>query len=329
MNFLRFLISKSFWINLILMLLLSAVLVFATLTFLKIYTQHGISENVPDLSGMTFEEANDALKHHNFRLAVHDSTFVNGKKANEIINQDPVAGSSVKKSRKIYLTVNASKPPETKLPDILDSSLKNAREQLTSRGLLMGDIEQIPGLGEVVKKIKVKGEEKLPGEPIFKGTMVDLVVTDGIGTRKIDVPFVIGQTFTEAKAQLRLRQLDVGAVVKDNDVTDISNAYVYKQTPNANSGNLINIGGTVDLYLQTEEIFDDQIDYLDESDYDFYDPNTGEYRTKTNNNSFPNNQNNNSNSNSTTPQGNNTNTNSSQNTESTSSNSRDLFKRKK
>lgn len=320
MNFLRFFISKTFWINLLIMLLVSAILVFATLTFLKIYTQHGISENVPDLRGLTLDEAKDKLKHNNFRLAVHDSTFVNGKRPYEIIVQDPVFGASVKGNRKVYLTVNATQPPETKLPDILDSSLKNAREQLTSRGLLLGNIEEIPGLGRVVKKMKVNDEEKLPGENIYKGTMVDLVVTDGLGTRMINVPFVVGQTFSEAKAQLRMNQLDIGAVVKDDDVQDLDKAYVYEQKPAAISGNLIRIGGTVDLFLQTEEIFDDQIDYLDESDYDYYDPNSGEFKningTKGNNtNRQPNNEPtffDNQNSGGTTSQ----------------PNSKDLFKRK-
>lgn len=279
MNFLRFLISKTFWINLLLMMLISAILVFATLTFLKIYTQHGISENVPDLRGMTVNEVKEKLKFNEFRFTVNDSTYVNGKKPYEVIAQDPVAGSAVKRNRNVYLTVNAATPPETRLPDILDSSLKNAREQLTSRGLLLGNIEEEPGLGRVVKKMKVNGEEKLPGEGIYKGTMVDLVITDGLGTREIVVPYVIGQTFSEAKAQLRMNQLDVGAVVKDDDVQDLDNAYVYEQKPAAISGNLIRIGGTVDLFLQTEEIFDDQVDYLDEEDYYYYNPDTGEYES--------------------------------------------------
>lgn len=259
---LNLLLSKSLWINLLLMGVASVVMVFLILIGLKVYTDHGAAVKVPNLRGMNVEEVNDYVRENGFEATVYDSTYVVGKKPLEVINQDPLPGSMVKQNRRIYLTVNSQTPPQTKLPEILDASLRSARAQLNSRGLLLGNVEEIPGIGRVVKKMKIDGVEMLPGEAVSKGQLVDLVMTDGLGQRTINVPYLVGMTYNEAIAALQLNQLNVGALVRDADVQDLNAAYVFQQKPAALPGSYspIRIGGNVDLFLQTDPIFDDLID---------------------------------------------------------------------
>lgn len=259
------LISKRFWANILTLGILSIVIIFSILAFLKIYTQHGVTVKVPSLVGKTVTQVEEMLKNEPFRFEVSDSTYVTGKQPGEVIVQNPIPESDVKRNRKIYLTINSTNAPLTKLPDLMDASLRNAREQLGSRGLLLGNIEEIPGIGKVVKKMKVNGEEMLPSEPIAKGSMVDLVMTDGLGQRLIEVPYLIGKTYNEAVSILRFNELAVGGVIKDPDVQDIDASYVYDQRPVTypNSGVTIRVGSTVDIYLQTEEIFPELMDEND------------------------------------------------------------------
>ena len=59
MDFLKFLISKTFLRHLGLAAAIALVLLLSTVIWLKIYTHHGQAILVPDLSGLTEEEVAD------------------------------------------------------------------------------------------------------------------------------------------------------------------------------------------------------------------------------------------------------------------------------
>jgi hypothetical protein len=76
-NFFKFLGSRSFLVQLGLAALLTAVLVFLALQWLKQSTHHGEFVEVPDLSRMTVTQMRDVLDESDLRFEVVDSANYN------------------------------------------------------------------------------------------------------------------------------------------------------------------------------------------------------------------------------------------------------------
>ncbi|MEC8536842.1 MAG: serine/threonine protein kinase, partial [Bacteroidota bacterium] len=77
MNFIRFLFSRSFFKQLILALVIVVVLCFASLEWLKSYTQHGTFVVVPNLLGLSLNEVDNTLKSFDLVTQVQDSSNYN------------------------------------------------------------------------------------------------------------------------------------------------------------------------------------------------------------------------------------------------------------
>ncbi len=257
---------RTIFVNLIAFILVLLLLYFGTTMFLKSYTRYGESITVADFRGMTINQLDDYIKNKPLKYKIIDSSFVNNKLPGAILEQSPEPGEKVKRDRRIYLTINAKVPPKTEVPDLKDSSLKNAKIQLENHGLVLGETTFQPCLGKnTVLDMKINGKSIDLGSKIFKGTEVDLVLCDGIGNKPIDVPDLVGLTYKEAIAAIRLSQLSIGAVFEGDDVIYKEAAFVYKQAPSANGFNIIKIGEPVDLFLQQEAI--SSMDLLDDSGF--------------------------------------------------------------
>ncbi len=116
MSLKKFLISRIFWINLLIAVALIVALTAITLISLKSYTHHGISYSVPDLSGMTYNEAKQAAKSTLLKVELLDSVYDKGASPGTVVDQVPKANQQVKEGRLIYLTINANEAEMMEVP---------------------------------------------------------------------------------------------------------------------------------------------------------------------------------------------------------------------
>ena len=101
--------------------------------YLPFYTNHGETVSVPDLSGMTYEKAEDVLKSTSLQYEISlDSGFSGEQYPLVILKQLPETNALVKKDRKIFLTLNARNAPILKMPSLLNMLLKNVQEILAN-----------------------------------------------------------------------------------------------------------------------------------------------------------------------------------------------------
>ena len=251
--------------NLLALLLFLGILYIGTSFVLKAYTRHGESITVTDFRGVTVNQLDDYIAGKSLRYKIVDSTYVTDKKPGIVLEQSPSVGEKVKRNRRIYLTINAKVPPKTKLPSLKSSSLKNAKIQLENSGLVLGNTDFEPCIGRnTVNQVLLDGKIMEPGQEIFKGSKIDLILCDGIGNQRIDVPDIIGLTFDEAISVLRMSKLSIGATMTNPDLQYKEDGYVYKQNPAPNSDNKINVGEPVDMYFQKEEVELPEFDYDEE-----------------------------------------------------------------
>ncbi|WP_276392850.1 PASTA domain-containing protein [Eudoraea chungangensis] len=180
-NFINFLKSKTFLINIGLAILAAVVITFGVLQWLKNSTNHGEFVEVPDLAKLSVQEVRGIVKEANLRYEVLDSANFNPNYPRfSIIEQEPPAGNKVKENRKIYITVNPSGYKKVTIPKIIQVTQRNAGSMLKAVGLDVERITYIDELGkDMVYYIKYKGKTVNPGDKLPKTSKIELVCGNG------------------------------------------------------------------------------------------------------------------------------------------------------
>ena len=165
-----------YW-NLIAMVLVGVALCIGLWVWMTQYTMHGESIDVPDVKGMTINDAEYALEKLELMPVVVDSAYVREQPAGIVLEQKPDGGSRVKSGREIYLTINQKQTPTHTIPDIAGNcSRREAEARLRALGFKIGPMEFVPGDPDWVIALKVNGHEGYSGERVPCDAPVVLVV---------------------------------------------------------------------------------------------------------------------------------------------------------
>ena len=252
----QFLKSRIFLYNIHGIIAAYFIVFWLTTSLLNSYTRHGETITVPDIRGLSIEKAKQILSERNLDFAVADSSFSDKKPKLAVLDQSPMPNEKVKEGRTIYLTLNSVIPPQVKMPDLTDNSLKQAQMVLENVGLRVGQLIYKPDLAQNVVLDWMNKGKKIPvGQNIKKGSTIDLILGDGLGNTEVDVPELIGHSLREVRFILDASSLNLGAVIADNTVRgDSLDAVVYKQMPSPDDvDNKLNLGEAVDVYITKDQ----------------------------------------------------------------------------
>ena len=130
---------------------------------------------VPDLKGKTLAEATEML--HAAKLAVGKVTvqYKEGAAQGAVLSQDIEAGKKVAAGTKVDLVVNISKG-QSVVPDLKGLTLSDARDRLSSMGLMVGSVTTKE---DSAPKGTVIGAEPEFGKVLSEGSVVTLIVSGG------------------------------------------------------------------------------------------------------------------------------------------------------
>ena len=128
---------------------------------------------------------------------------------------------------------------------MVDGSVVNADAVLRSNELKRGRIELVSGPFNVVKEMKYQGHTIEAGQPVPKGSVIDLVVMDG-GSDTLTSPDYTGISLEDAKVIIFGSNLNLGNVTLVGDTTG-GDAIILKQKPPPNEN--IKVGDVVDLWI--------------------------------------------------------------------------------
>lgn len=168
-DFLLKLIKSPIVVNLLLAIILTIAIIIGTLQWLDHYTLHNEAVVVPDVKGLTLDEADEFFKNSKLRYNVVDSVFSKDVAPGAIVELVPVAGSKVKENRIVFVTINAQTSQMGKIPEIQDLSFRQAYALLRSIGFSSVEIEYVAG---EYKDLAVAVE--LNQRPLSKGEYVPL-----------------------------------------------------------------------------------------------------------------------------------------------------------
>lgn len=277
MDFFRFLKTKQFLRHLGLAAAISLILLLGALLWLKIYTHHGKTIVVPDLTGLTEDEVDDVTSSRHLRFEIIDSVFSTEMPRGTVIKQNPNPASRVKKNRRIFLTMNAVNPEMVSMPQLIGLSFRQARLALENAGLVQGSITYKPDFAKNNVLQQMHGDTVInEGTEIAKGAVIDLVLGMGLSSQTTRVPDLLGLGLEEASEVISDYYLNLGAITYDEsfeEAEDSSGAKVWRQYPDYDEFKRLNMGMEIDIWLTLDStllplsdstIYGDDIERMDE-----------------------------------------------------------------
>ncbi len=246
-----FIITKSFFKQLGIAIVLAVVLFFGTFQLLGVLTHHGEGLSVPNFAGYNLNEAIKIAEENDLKIEINDSVYNAPGKKGTVIAQTPPADFKVKRGRTIHVVIKTFMPEQIDMPDFTGVSLIQAKADIETYGLKIGKLRYVPDIAtNNVLEQMYKGKPIAPGTRIEKNSKIDLVLGLGKSSEPVPVPDLIGDTKVKAVQQVTDNSLNVGVMMFDETVItseDTASAIVWKQSPLKRR--YVIMGSTVDLWL--------------------------------------------------------------------------------
>lgn len=264
----KFVTHRPLWVNLLTGVGLAVIIFFIFILSLKWCTHHNHSKTVPSVLGKSFEEAEELLENAGFEVEIQDSVYVDTTKPLTVLKQVPEADELVKVDRTVYLTINRAVPPIVEMPNLVGYSYRSAEMALKNANLRVGDTIFKPDFAKnAVLEQLYRGDPITPGTKIRMGSIISLVLGDGVGNQQFVVPLLTGMTYCDAKSLLESHGLAFGVVIAE-EVKDTCNSYIYKQRPERfdedKKFRYIRSGQLMDVWLQEDKPVIDTLGKRDE-----------------------------------------------------------------
>ena len=252
MNFIKFLFTKYFLINIAIYVSLVAFGIWGVMASIDDYTLHGKTITVPDFRGYHTTELDQFLADKELTYLIVDSIFEEGALKGSIIDQKPEPGVQVKRGRKIYMTVNANSPKKIAFPSLTDVTLRQANALLETYGIIIDSLKYKPDecvncvLGALIDIAEVEAGQMLP-----VGTRIILILGGGLSSEYISVPILINKNLIEIKKILQKLGLNMGAINYEDCETamDTISSKVYRQLPDYQNQAKTQLGQSITLFF--------------------------------------------------------------------------------
>ena len=224
------------------------------------YTRHDVSIRVPTVENRPFEEARSLMKERDLRVQRQVGRYNPNVERGIVVDQTPLPNSKVKPGRRVYLTVNAGELPSVRLPDLTGMSVREAKNRLSSLGLVVGTVQEDPIPSPYANTITKQAPT--PGDSLKEGKTVNLWYSTGLGEEEVEVPNVVGYTIGDARDFLLRSELR--SVVVDTNLTstearpknvdvDSLEQEIYVRDQGRSPGSSVRAGTEIRLFTTTDE----------------------------------------------------------------------------
>lgn len=195
---------------------------------------------VPNVLGLTFDEAATRLTAAGFRAQQGGSRYNVGSPRSTVLTETPGPGTSATKGTRIMMDVSAGQR-RVNVPNVIGMNREAAQLAFEKVGLEVGDVAEHES---PLPRSEVITMSPPAGTPLVLPSAVNLVVS--AGPAAIEVPYLVGRPFAEARAALE--QLGLTALTAGVDSASAEPAgTVTGQTPT--EGTTVGPGSAVALTL--------------------------------------------------------------------------------
>jgi serine/threonine-protein kinase len=197
----------------------------------------GDAMRVPDVVGMTAENADELLSARKLRFVVKGRQTHPTAAAGSVIEQAPFAQSRVQAGAEVAVVLSTG-PDRLKVPDVIGQSLEDAQRALDAAGLRAGSVMEV----ETGEPGKVTAVSPQPGTDIERGASVSLAVA----RPTVAVPRLSGEHVRDARQRIEKAGLVVGDVSEIYDARKKGDR-VLSQDPEA--GTAVPLGSRVNVVV--------------------------------------------------------------------------------
>ena len=166
--------------NMILIMMTFFVIMYGVLCIIDSFTDHGEYVTVPNITGLSIDDATAKLEMEGFKWEITDSAYNKNLKPGCVIDQEPKENSNVKALRTIYITMNAVAPRIVSLPNVNDMSQRQGVAMLEGIGFKSVNVDCVPSpYKDLIVGVKVKGVIVEPGTRLPVNSIIYVQVGDG------------------------------------------------------------------------------------------------------------------------------------------------------
>lgn len=200
---------------------------------------------VPDLTGMTVEEATGILNEINLKLEIGDEISSSEYEQGEIVSQNPNAEMTVKEGYPVTVNVSKGKIKEGTIPPVINRTLTDAEFVLDSYGYELGEVTMENS--DMPKDVVIK-QNPDAGTVAAPGTRVNVVISLGKAVEQVPMPNLMGMGIDAAIAELEKAGLSIGAVGHEMSMVYEINTVMWQQYE---PGTMVDKGTGVNLKVST------------------------------------------------------------------------------
>ena len=206
----------------------------------------GDSITVPDVSGMTEDEAQSALENAGFRNISSEFTYHDSVPSGQVIGTTPEANAEATEDTEIVMQVSKGAERKT-VPNVVGQKDADAQNAIKSAGLSVGTVTY--EYSDSVAQGIVISQSVDGGKKVSAGTTVDLVISNGPEpAAKVNVPPVTGTSESNARQLIQNAGLSVGTVTYQHS-SSVAAGYVISCS--AGVGSSVDEGTSVSLVVST------------------------------------------------------------------------------
>ncbi len=256
----NFLISKKFWINFLLILIVWVGIIWGTMSYFNSYARLGEAIAVPNLIGNKASDIPALLTNKDLKYEIIDSIYNPNLVEGTIIFQKPIAtdssGLKVKSGRTIQVRVSKRTRLVT-VPVVVSKSQRFAEAMLTTKGLrtrieyVASNEDQGSVIDQEYKGQPIRKDQRLPINSVIELTVGKKATNEAM----IRVPKLKGLTIKEAQDRLNGIEGVRLFAVYNNCITqaDSTQAKINKQTPVAMDSSKVPKGSTITVFAAPEQ----------------------------------------------------------------------------
>lgn len=183
----------------------------------------GALVTVPALEGKTQTQAGNLLEDAGLKLNVGDPVASNTVAKDRIASQEPRASERMSKGSIVTIRLSSG-PAQVEVPALIGLDQEDAVAALQKLGLRVGQIDE--EFSSSVERDLVLDQDPEPGENVDPRSRVSIIVS--MGEELIEIPDVIGETFSKASSELT----EAGfRVTKQSEFDEAEKEQVINQSP--------------------------------------------------------------------------------------------------
>jgi serine/threonine-protein kinase len=184
---------------------------------------------VPDVRGLSEEEATTRLQASELNLLVDSRRAVEGMDAGHVAWQDPAPGASTRRQRVVKVVLSLG-PQVAQVPDVVGRSRREAQLALRALKAVVG---QVISVSATQAPDVVLAQSPMAGEPLEEGQRVDLLISAGMARPAFVMPDLRGRPVHEVEGLLESVGLRIAS--RREELAPGPPGVVRSQSPQAGS----------------------------------------------------------------------------------------------